>query len=125
MKTAVLEKYGHFEWKSIKKPEPGDKEVLVKVSYAGICGSDQHIFKGEFAPRTKIPFVPGHEFTGTVVETGKHVSRVTIGEQVAVDHIIWCGVCPACKIKHYPTCVSLKLIGVDMNGGLWGIYQCS
>jgi threonine dehydrogenase-like Zn-dependent dehydrogenase len=117
MKAAVLEKYGQFEWKTINKPVTGDREVLVKVNYAGICGSDQHIFKGEFVPRTTVPFVPGHEFAGIVVEVGKEVRNVTIGEQVAVDPIIWCGECPACRINHYPACVSLKLIGVDMNGG--------
>ncbi len=117
MKAAVLEQYGMFEWKSVDKPKPDDHEVLVKVGFAGICGSDQHIFKGEFDPRTPIPFTPGHEFAGTVVEVGKLVSQVSIGEQVAVDPIRWCGECPACKIKHYPACTSLKLIGVDMNGG--------
>jgi threonine dehydrogenase-like Zn-dependent dehydrogenase len=91
--------------------------VLVRISFAGICGSDQHIFKGEFDPRTKLPFVPGHEFAGFVVEVGSQVTHFTIGEQVAIDPIIWCGKCPACKIKHYPACEALKLIGVDMNGG--------
>jgi threonine dehydrogenase-like Zn-dependent dehydrogenase len=101
----------------VNKPEPGDGEVLVKVGFAGICGSDQHIFKGEFHPRTKLPFIPGHEFAGTIIDVGKIVSRFVTGEQVAVDPIIWCGECPACKIKHYPACISLKLIGVDMDGG--------
>lgn len=117
MKAAVLEQYRQFEWKTMNKPEIGEGEVLVRVGYAGICGSDQHIFKGEFAPRTHVPFIPGHEFAGNVIELGKNVHSVKIGDQVAVDPIIWCGECPACKIKHYPACVSLKLIGVDMNGG--------
>ncbi len=117
MHAAVLNTYRHFEWRTRKIPEISDNEVLVKVSYAGICGSDQHIFKGEFHPRTPVPFVPGHEFAGTIVKTGSSVSGFSTGDQVAVDPIVWCGECPACKRKHYPACTSLKLIGVDMDGG--------
>jgi threonine dehydrogenase-like Zn-dependent dehydrogenase len=117
MNAAVLEKYGRFEWKQVAIPAINDNEVLVKVGYAGICGSDQHIFKGEFHPRTTIPFTPGHEFAGIITETGSGVKNFKVGDQVAVDPIIWCGKCPACQRKHYPACTSLKLIGVDMNGG--------
>jgi threonine dehydrogenase-like Zn-dependent dehydrogenase len=117
MQAAVLKEYGQFEWKQMPQPEITDSEVLVKVSFAGICGSDQHIFKGEFHPRTPIPFVPGHEFAGVVTRVGKNVNKFKEGDQVVVDPIIWCGTCPACKIKHYPACTSLKLIGVDMDGG--------
>jgi 2-desacetyl-2-hydroxyethyl bacteriochlorophyllide A dehydrogenase len=117
MYAAVLEKYGQFKWKQINYPHMGDDEVIIRVECAGICGSDQHIFKGEFHPRTPVPFVPGHEFAGTVIQTGPQVKNFKKGDLVAVDPIIWCGDCPACKHKHYPACPSLKLIGVDMNGG--------
>jgi len=117
MNAAVLKEYKHFEWTQVNIPEIADNEVLVKVSYAGICGSDQHIFKGEFHPRTPIPFVPGHEFGGIISKVGSQVKNYKVGDQVAVDPIIWCGTCPACLRKHYPACTSLKLIGVDMNGG--------
>ena len=117
MYAAVLEEYRRFEWKQVAKPEIADNEVLVKVSYAGICGSDQHIFKGEFHPRTTIPFVPGHEFAGVITEAGSKVVNYRPGDHVAVDPIIWCGKCPACLRKHYPACSSLKLLGVDVNGG--------
>ncbi|MFN8257408.1 MAG: alcohol dehydrogenase catalytic domain-containing protein [Bacteroidales bacterium] len=117
MKAAVLQEYRKFEWKEIEKPVPAANEVLVKVSYAGICGSDQHVFLGEFHPRTPVPFVPGHEFGGTVAETGPEVKNFKPGDRVAVDPIIWCGTCPACQIHHYPACTSLKLVGIDLNGG--------
>lgn len=117
MKAAVLEQYRSFKMKSQPMPEIGEKEVLVKVGFAGICGSDQHIFKGEFHPRTTVPFIPGHEFAGIIVDAGPGIKNFQIGDQVAVDPIIWCGKCPACLRKHYPACTSLKLIGVDMNGG--------
>ena len=117
MYAAVLEKYGRFEWKQVLQPEITDNEVLIKVAYAGICGSDQHIFKGEFHPRSPVPFIPGHEFAGIITRTGSNVKKFREGDLVAVDPIIWCGKCPACMLKHYPACTSLKLLGVDMNGG--------
>src|SRR5512133_2989662 len=96
MKAAVLEEYGKFTWKETAVPEIRDNEVLIKVAYAGICGSDQHIFLGEFHPRSPVPFIPGHEFAGMIVETGPQVKNFQSGHRVAVDPIIWCGTCPAC-----------------------------
>lgn len=117
MKAAVLTEYRRVEWKEVETPRIGDSEVLVKVSYAGICGSDQHIFNGEFHPRTSVPLVMGHEFGGTIVEAGRRVSGFQVGDRVAVDPIYWCGHCPACLLHHYPACSTLKLIGVDSDGG--------
>ncbi|MBN1187572.1 MAG: alcohol dehydrogenase catalytic domain-containing protein [Bacteroidales bacterium] len=117
MKAAVLEQYKKFVWKDAEKPSFAPNEVLIKVSFAGVCGSDQHIFLGEFHPRTSVPMIPGHEFAGIIVEAGSQVKNFKVGDQVAVDPILWCGKCPACEIGHYPACTSLKLIGVDMNGG--------
>jgi L-gulonate 5-dehydrogenase len=117
MNAAVLEEYRRFKWKQVNQPETANNEVLVKVAYAGICGSDQHIFKGEFHPRTTVPFTPGHEFAGIISYTGSKVAKFHVGDHVAVDPIIWCGKCPACLRHHYPACSSLKLLGVDVNGG--------
>jgi threonine dehydrogenase-like Zn-dependent dehydrogenase len=117
MKAIRLIEYEKFVVEDIPLPTYNDNQVLVKVSYASICGSDQHIFKGDFHPRTKLPMTPGHEFSGTIVETGKNIKKFKSGDRVAVDPIIWCGECPACKLKHYPACTSLKLLGVDMDGG--------
>lgn len=116
MKAAVLTKFKHIEWMDVPKPTCGDDEVLVKVSFASICGSDQHVFNGEFGPRVTLPTIQGHEFVGTVEAVGAKVTRFKAGERVAVDPIIWCGKCPACEIGHYPACTSLKLIGIDING---------
>jgi threonine dehydrogenase-like Zn-dependent dehydrogenase len=117
MNAAVLTEYGKVEWKSVDVPEISGNEVLIKVSYACICGSDQHVFLGEFQPRTTLPLIQGHEFAGTVVEAGPAVKNFKTGDRVAVDPIIWCGHCPACKIHHYPACSKLKLVGIDLDGG--------
>ncbi|MFO7656124.1 MAG: alcohol dehydrogenase catalytic domain-containing protein [Bacteroidales bacterium] len=117
MKAAVLEQYRKFSWKEVEQPEISENEVLIRVKYAGICGSDQHIFLGEFHPRTHVPMIPGHEFAGEIVKTGSAIKQYKTGDRVAVDPIIWCGKCPACQRHHYPACTSLKLVGVDMDGG--------
>jgi threonine dehydrogenase-like Zn-dependent dehydrogenase len=117
MKASVLTQYGQLEWKEMDKPGCPADQVLVKVSFGCICGSDEHIFKGEFQPRTKVPMIMGHEFGGTIEEVGADVKGFEVGEKVAPDPIIWCGECPACLIGHYPACTSLKIIGVDLNGG--------
>ncbi len=117
MKAAVLEKYRKFSWQEVPLPAMGDSDVLVQVSYAGICGSDIHIFNGDFHPRTRTPMIPGHEFTGTIADTGPKVRTVSRGEKVTVDPIIWCGKCASCQIGQFPACIALKLIGVDMDGG--------
>ncbi len=117
MKAAILTEYNLVEWKEVEKPECKPGEVLIQVTFGCICGSDQHIHKGEFHPRTKTPMVMGHEFTGLVSEVGEGVTGFEPGDKVAPDPIIWCGECPACKLGHYPACTSLKLIGVDSDGG--------
>ena len=117
MKAAVLTQYNQIEWKEMEKPVRKPGEVLIRNTFACICGSDQHIHKGEFHPRTRTPMIMGHEFTGTIVETGPEVSGFEIGDKVAPDPIIWCGECPACQIGQYPACTNLRLIGVDVDGG--------
>jgi threonine dehydrogenase-like Zn-dependent dehydrogenase len=117
MKAAVLTEYRKVEWKEVDVPSISGNEVLIKVGYACICGSDQHVFLGEFHPRTAVPLIQGHEFAGTVVKTGAAVRNFMAGDRVAVDPIIWCGHCPACKRQHYPACSNLKLVGIDLDGG--------
>jgi 2-desacetyl-2-hydroxyethyl bacteriochlorophyllide A dehydrogenase len=117
MKAALITEYNQIEWKEVPTPQIKENEVLVKVKYASICGSDQHIFTGDFHPRTQLPLIPGHEFSGEVAEVGNRVTKAQKGDKVTVDPIIWCGECPACKKGHYPACTSLKLIGIDMDGG--------
>ena len=117
MNAAVLTEYKKVEWKTVDIPRISGNEVLIKVRYACICGSDQHVFLGEFHPRTVLPLIQGHEFAGVIVETGPEVKNLKPGDRVAVDPIIWCGHCPACMRKHYPACSTLKLVGIDLDGG--------
>ncbi len=117
MKAAVLKEYRNFSIDEVTKPTIAENQVLIKVEFIGICGSDMHIFNGDFHPRTNVPFIPGHEFAGKIVEIGTKVKIFKTGDLVAVDPIIWCGKCAACEHGHYPACTSLKLLGVDLDGG--------
>jgi len=117
MKAAVIREYKTIAVEEVKKPVLKENHVLIKVIYSSICGSDQHILKGEFHPRTKLPLIPGHEFAGIIEEVDKSVKIFRPQNKVTVDPIIWCGTCAACKAHHYPACTTLKLIGIDLDGG--------
>jgi threonine dehydrogenase-like Zn-dependent dehydrogenase len=117
MRAAVINEYGKIVREVVPDPEISPDRVVIKVDYASICGSDQHLFKGEFHPRTHLPLIPGHEFAGRVEAIGKNITGFSPGDKVTVDPIVWCGQCAACQAGHYPACSSLKLIGIDMDGG--------
>ena len=117
MKAALIREYGKISLEEVPFPALLPGNLLIKVRYASICGSDQHIFKGEFHPRTQLPLIPGHEFAGIVEAVGEGVQGFSPGEKVTVDPILWCGKCAACQVGHYPACSSLRLIGIDLDGG--------
>jgi D-arabinose 1-dehydrogenase-like Zn-dependent alcohol dehydrogenase len=91
MKAVSIVTPGKIEIIELPDPTPSNSEVVVEVAAVGICGTDLHIFEGEFAP--KFPITPGHEMTGTVVAIGKDVTEVKIGDPVAVDPSVYCGEC--------------------------------
>ena len=95
-------------------PEVGPGEVLIKVAYAGVCGSDMIIYQGVH-PRAKAPLVMGHEFSGTIV---KGHSTLPAGTPVTVYPLLSCGHCDPCKNGYPHVCNTLKLIGIDCDGGM-------
>ena len=102
------------EW---PKPRLNPGEMLVKVRYAGICGTDMMIYGGKH-PRVVPPRVLGHEIFGTVVETSPPVeSQVKVGDRVAVFPLISCGRCAPCREGNAHVCEKLGLLGIDTDGG--------
>jgi (R,R)-butanediol dehydrogenase / meso-butanediol dehydrogenase / diacetyl reductase len=102
------------EW---PKPEPNPGEMLVKVRYAGICGTDMMIHAGKH-PRVVPPRVLGHEIFGTVVEANSPVeSKIKEGDRVAVFPLISCGRCAPCREGNAHVCEKLGLLGIDTDGG--------
>ena len=97
----------------VPDPVPGTDELVVRVSYTGLCGTDLHIVEGSH-PRAQFPLALGHEFVG-VPESGPLVGRL-----VAVDPLLPCGTCDACRGGASNACVELRLIGIDRDGALAG-----
>lgn len=115
MKAAILREAGVFDIKNVSQPEIEANEVLIKVMACGICGSDLHAYKG-LSPDIRPPIILGHEFSGNVVEKGKNVKNVKIGDRVCVEPLSTCGDCYFCKKGEYNRCLYLGLIGCQFNG---------
>jgi 2-desacetyl-2-hydroxyethyl bacteriochlorophyllide A dehydrogenase len=98
------------------KPTPGLGEVLVRVAACGICGTDVHIYRGEYLG--EYPIVPGHEFAGDVAAVGSGVSRLRVGDRVAIEPNIACGNCEACLNNRQNFCHNWQAIGVTHPGGM-------
>ena len=87
-----------------------DDQVLIEVECVGVCGSDVHYFHdgrcGTFLVEKDrdIPFMLGHECSGTIVEVGKNVTNVKVGDRVCCEPSITCGKCEFCKSGHYNLC---------------------
>ncbi|MCY7838594.1 alcohol dehydrogenase catalytic domain-containing protein [Bacillus haynesii] len=95
-------------------PVPRPDEALIKVSYAGICGTDMMIYHG-LHPRAEAPLILGHEFSGIVAASDG--DRVNKGDRVVVEPLLNCGFCAPCREGQAHVCKSLRYIGIDQNGG--------
>ncbi len=115
MKAVVLSAVDNLALLDVEKPKPGIKECLVKVLACGICGTDRHIYHGEY-PSAK-PVILGHEFGGVVEDVGPD-SKFQVGQVVSVDPNIVCGKCLDCKEGRTAFCPDLTALGVNINGGL-------
>lgn len=119
MKAVVKEEKApgaHLAWVNIPPVGPG--EVLIKVQAASICGTDHHIYIwNEWAQqRIRPPVVMGHEFCGQVVEVGKNVTSVRVGDVVSAETHIVCGRCPLCLTGKGHVCMNTRILGVDTDG---------
>jgi threonine 3-dehydrogenase len=100
------------------RPQPGYREVLVKVKVTSVCGTDYHIYSwDEWAQaHIKPPRIIGHEFAGEVVEVGPDVTSRRVGDMVAAESHIACGTCYQCRTGNSHICERLRIIGVDVDG---------
>jgi len=121
MKAGILYDAKDIRVGEAPMPEIKPNEILIESKAAGICGTDLHIYLGEFEARVNYPAIQGHEFGGEIVDIGSQVVGYKVGDRVAVDPVISCHSCPACQTGHINACRSLKLLGVDLDGG-YGQY---
>lgn len=115
MKAAVFRGIGQIEVAKVPRPEPGPGEVLIRVGYCGICGSDLEALQyGMYEPG----LIVGHEFAGVLAELGPGVTGWQVGDRVVVSDAIPCGECAPCLEGQLDACESLTMIGVTHDGGL-------
>jgi 2-desacetyl-2-hydroxyethyl bacteriochlorophyllide A dehydrogenase len=115
MKAGLYISEKNIEVGSMEKPTLNQGEALIKVSAAGICGTDMMIYFGKH-PRAKAPLAMGHEFSGVIEEiNGESIFK--IGDRIVVEPTISCGKCDACLSGNSHVCKTLGLIGIDFHGG--------
>jgi len=116
MKAVVIEKPNEVSVKEVADPTPAPYQALIKVEACGICGTDIHVIRGEFAP-TRYPIIPGHEFCGEVVAVGSEVRNLEVGDFVAVDPSLFDGTCRQCRLGRFNLCEHWNAIGVGSANG--------
>ncbi|MEM9605239.1 MAG: alcohol dehydrogenase catalytic domain-containing protein [Pseudomonadota bacterium] len=113
MRATQLLATGDIQTRNVPAPTPGPGEILIRVEAAGICGTDRHLYRGEF------PSVPGktlgHEFSGTVVDSGD--TDLALGTRVTCDPNTWCGNCDQCLRGRVNLCVNNVATGIHRDGG--------
>lgn len=124
MKTAVMKAIGKIELEEREIPQLKEGEVLIKIGYVGICGSDVHYFEtgaiGDFV--VKPPFVLGHEAAGTVVALGEGVDSLKIGDRVAMEPGKTCGHCEFCRTGRYNLCPDVQFFATPPYDGVFQEY---
>ena len=114
MRATRLYGIGDLRQVTVDRPLPGPGEVVVKVEAAGICGTDRHLFKGEFPSAP--PVTLGHEFSGIITSVGESVT-LPIGARITCDPNCPCGTCPECRIGRVNLCRNNRAIGIHLDGG--------
>lgn len=116
MKAARINQPEHMEVVELACPEPASHELLIRVMASGICGTDIHIFRGEYLGG--YPVIPGHEFSGVVEAVGSAVTRFKPGDRVAVEPNIACDNCYNCLNNRQNFCLNWQAVGVTRPGGM-------
>ncbi len=114
MQATRLHAVGDIRTAQVPRPDPAPGEIVIRVEAAGICGTDRHLFKGEFP--SEPPVTLGHEFSGIVTARGPGVT-LAIGTRVTCDPNTWCGVCDACLRGRVNLCANNVATGIHRDGG--------
>ncbi|MGG1554020.1 zinc-dependent alcohol dehydrogenase [Paenibacillus ferrarius] len=116
MKAAFYEGGKKIQVGTGSRREPGAGEVEIKVAYAGICGTDLHIYHGHMDNRVTKPHVMGHEMSGIIERVGEGIAGYKAGDKVTVMPLGPCGECPACQDGCSHICHRLKFMGIETDG---------
>ena len=119
MKAVVFEDKKRVKYTEVEDPKIADNEVLIKVKYCGICGTDIALYLGDMPylnkGMQKYPFIPGHEWSGEIIEIGKNTKNFKIGDRVTGDVAIGCGKCRNCLEGRYNLCPNRYEVGIYRN----------
>ncbi|MBI3752910.1 MAG: alcohol dehydrogenase catalytic domain-containing protein [Deltaproteobacteria bacterium] len=111
-----------FTIKDKPTPNTEDDEILINVKSCGICGSDTHVYETDkdgyiiFSGLTKFPCIMGHEFSGVVEKVGNRVIGFKKGDYIAVESVMWCGMCTPCRSGTPNQCKNVELMGLSHDG---------
>lgn len=103
----------------LPEPQCGPWDVKIRVLRAGICGTDLHILAWDDSAEAmcdSVPFTPGHEFYGEVVDVGPEVLDVQVGDRVSGEGHVVCGVCRNCRAGRKQMCIRTRSVGVQRDG---------
>lgn len=122
MRASVIRDQGgkHLVYQDVERPVLTDDQVLVKVGAVGICGSDLHGFLDPHSTARVPGLIMGHEAAGEVEEVQDHVKGLAVGDRVAIDPQVVCGVCDSCLRGWTTVCDNKKIIGSALRGFLHG-----
>lgn len=124
MKVAVMKNIGEMDYEERLIPQVKEDEVLIKLEYVGICGSDLHYYEqgaiGDYI--VKPPFVLGHEPGGTIVEVGEDVTHLKVGDRVALEPGKTCGKCEFCRTGRYNLCSDVVFFATPPYDGVFQEY---
>jgi 2-desacetyl-2-hydroxyethyl bacteriochlorophyllide A dehydrogenase len=115
MKAAVFEKPKKITIQNVPIPQINDDEVLIKITYTGICGTDWSIYTGKYSSEN-LPLIAGHEFSGTIAEIGANAVGLEVGDRVTADINNGCGHCYYCKKGLTLICPEFNQLGIHING---------
>ncbi|WP_269410002.1 2,3-butanediol dehydrogenase [Lentibacillus daqui] len=123
MQAAVWHNNKDVRVEDVQEPEVMSGKLKVKVQWGGICGSDLHAYTHGLSLEPhpisgqKPPLTLGHEFSGTIVDVADDIISHHVGERVAIEPLIYCGECDACKRGYYNQCSNVGFIGLNRDGG--------
>ena len=107
-----------LELQEVAKPEAGAGQVVVRVKATSLCGTDHHIYRWDKWAQSRIhpPRIIGHELCGDVVEVGPDVASISVGDFVAAESHLTCGVCFQCRTGSAHVCKNYRILGIDEDG---------
>lgn len=116
MKVAFLTEPHQVEFRELPRPEPGPGQVRLKLKLASVCGSDVHLYRGDWAKTIPYPVRPGHEGLGYIDAVGEDVTWFDIGQRVVIEPNFPCGQCKYCLKGKGNICPDKRITGVTEPG---------